>query len=460
MSGTNVSKTVPLQVFKAGRHTSSNGITADYPVAYLDAAIENFKATLDTHAVPVVLGHVQESGAPAVAWVKDVRRVGDVMEADIGDIDPAFDGSRYKKVSVSFFSPDSPNNPTPGSPSLRHVALLGAETPAVPGLKNVTFSASDEGVVEFSDGLLTQAGLFRSIREWILAKFGAEDADKAVPASEIGWLQTLDTMSQVEDAAEAATCTDSTATAIPAFSEGSQNAQDASTGDEQAAGNTEAATTAAEGQEGAENAVATGADSTASVQAEQCAVATNADPAATTAEATAATTEPATAAAAAAPEFTAAAAQGSTDFAARESALAAREAEFAAREAALNTRETSDFCDALLASGQLLPFQVPQAKNLLGSLYGVGATADFSEGPLPVAAAFRQFLTGLPKVVSFSEEAAETVAPTQDATPDFVAPEGYRVDESAEPLRRKIWAYAKKHDLSFAEAAQRISTNK
>ena len=52
---------------------------------------------------------------------------------------------RFKKRSASFYPPQAPNNPTPGKWYLRHVAFLGAQPPAVAGLKDIQFSEDDAG---------------------------------------------------------------------------------------------------------------------------------------------------------------------------------------------------------------------------------------------------------------------------------------------------------------------------
>lgn len=196
-----------IQIFKAGKHTSSNGVTAEYGLDFCQAVVDNYNANTGTHLAPLTLGHKPKSGDPAYAWAKQLRLTDGVIEAELADVDPEFSTAKYKKVSASFFLPDSPSNPTPGSPNLRHIAALGAETAGCTGLKNIEFSDDMTGVVEFADGLRTQAGLFRSIREWILSKFSAEDADTAVPASEIEWLTTLDTIDQIDKAVEQATFT-------------------------------------------------------------------------------------------------------------------------------------------------------------------------------------------------------------------------------------------------------------
>ena len=57
------------------------------------------------------------------------------------------------KVSASFYAPESKINPEPGQWSLRHVAMLGAQPPAVKGLKGFAYSEESdegEGVLDFA----------------------------------------------------------------------------------------------------------------------------------------------------------------------------------------------------------------------------------------------------------------------------------------------------------------------
>jgi hypothetical protein len=70
----------------------------------------------------------------------------------------------------------------PGVYYLRHVGFLGAQAPAVKGLRSPSFAASEAGVVEFGDGEdETHASLWRALREWIIGKFGLGEADQIAP---------------------------------------------------------------------------------------------------------------------------------------------------------------------------------------------------------------------------------------------------------------------------------------
>lgn len=137
------------------------------------------------YEAPLVVGH-PKLDAPAYGWVKSLAYSG-ALEAEPDQVDAAFAeivrAGRYKKVSASFFAPHSPQNPTPGVYYLRHVGFLGAQPPAVNGLRSVSFAEDEKGVIEFAEHV--DAGslmrVFRGLREWIIAKFGAEEADRVIP---------------------------------------------------------------------------------------------------------------------------------------------------------------------------------------------------------------------------------------------------------------------------------------
>lgn len=68
----------------------------------------------------------------------------DGLNAEPHQVDPEFaemvNAGRFKKISASFYTPDAPNNPVPGVYYLRHVGFLGAQPPAVKGLKQAEFA--------------------------------------------------------------------------------------------------------------------------------------------------------------------------------------------------------------------------------------------------------------------------------------------------------------------------------
>ncbi|WP_043224802.1 hypothetical protein [Burkholderia glumae] len=173
----------PIHIFRAGTQTDMSGRVLEFAEADLAATATAYDPK--RHEAPIVIGHPRDN-APAWGWVASLSASAGNLQAEPAQVDPAFaelvDAGRYKKVSASFYHPDSPHNPVPGVYYLRHVGFLGAQPPALKGLRDVNFSDGDEGVVEFSDwGQELHAGLWRRLREWLLTQFGQDTADQVIP---------------------------------------------------------------------------------------------------------------------------------------------------------------------------------------------------------------------------------------------------------------------------------------
>lgn len=204
----------PIHIFRAGRHTAMQGQTLSFGEADLAASAAAYDPA--KHEAPIVVGH-PAADAPAFGWVQSLAAVAGDLTAMPRQVDPAFAeavaNGRYKKVSASFYSPDSPHNPVPGVYYLRHVGFLGAQPPAVKGLSPVQFADDGDCVsFEFSEPdvaniLRRMAGLFRGLRDYLVDKEGLEKADDIIPSWAMDWLQ--------EDAAVA----ESKTADVPAFQE-------------------------------------------------------------------------------------------------------------------------------------------------------------------------------------------------------------------------------------------------
>ncbi|HGL5374079.1 TPA: peptidase [Citrobacter farmeri] len=176
-----------INIFRAGKHPATSGESVAFSEFDLAASVAAYDPA--KHEAPLVVGHPKHD-APAYGWVKSLALSADGMEAEPQQLDPAFaemvGAKRFKKISSSFYRPDSPNNPVPGVYYLRHVGFLGAMPPAVKGLRAVEFGEAEEGVVEFSDfGHEVGAGLWRRMREWLISQFGKDTADQVVPGWEV-----------------------------------------------------------------------------------------------------------------------------------------------------------------------------------------------------------------------------------------------------------------------------------
>lgn len=180
----------PIEIFKIGKHTATNGQTLPFDETMLAAAVKGYDPKL--HEAPVVVGHPKDNH-PAFGWIDHLELKDGVVLAHPKQVDADFaelvEQGKYKKRSASWYLPDSPNNPKPGTLYLRHVGFLGAMPPAIKGLKDVQFSEQEQGVVEFGDVspwiFSNFAAILRKWREKIIAKDGIEEADNMIPSYQI-----------------------------------------------------------------------------------------------------------------------------------------------------------------------------------------------------------------------------------------------------------------------------------
>lgn len=179
-----------IAIFRAGTHRDQKGRSLTFSESDVAAMAAGYDPAL--HQAPHVLGH-PTTDAPAWGWTSSLEAEGGVLYERREQVDPAFaeavEAGRYKFRSASFYEPNDPANPTPGSWYLKHVGWLGAQPPAVKGL-GAAFAEGDasEGVT-FAEGDMNLAWLagnvaegFRQLRDWILGKWGQEEADKALSA--------------------------------------------------------------------------------------------------------------------------------------------------------------------------------------------------------------------------------------------------------------------------------------
>ncbi|WP_413207980.1 hypothetical protein [Rhodospirillum sp. A1_3_36] len=177
-----------LHIFKSGTHTAENGQTLAFTESDVAATARAYDPA--THEAPVVVGHPKSDG-PAYGWVKGLSSGPEGLVADVDQVNPTFqellEKGAYKKVSAAFYPPDGRGNPKPGTYYLRHVGFLGAQPPAIKGLKAIQFAGGDEDLVTvqiaFAEGGgLSGAivGLFSRIRDYLIEKDGADAANKVI----------------------------------------------------------------------------------------------------------------------------------------------------------------------------------------------------------------------------------------------------------------------------------------
>lgn len=148
-----------IPAFRAGTHTDMNGNTITFNREDLIATAAAYNPA--NHEAPIVIGH-PETDDPAYGWIDRFEVVDDELVAIPAQVEPVFgemvDNGRFKKVSMSFYEPNNPNNPKRGVWYPKHLGFLGATPPAIKGLKPIQFGegASTTFTAEFADFSPTQ----------------------------------------------------------------------------------------------------------------------------------------------------------------------------------------------------------------------------------------------------------------------------------------------------------------
>lgn len=137
-----------VEIIKVGQWNASTG-RVNVTSAVLDQLVANF-ATINQvagYGVPGKIGHSNGVGAPAYGWMSALQRIGDVLIADFSDVPPeivdAIAKRRYNSVSVEIY-PKVQFDGKSFENVLGGVAFLGAEWPAVKGLKPLSASKFSE----------------------------------------------------------------------------------------------------------------------------------------------------------------------------------------------------------------------------------------------------------------------------------------------------------------------------
>lgn len=145
-----------IEIFRAGTRTADDGTVHTITEDDLAATAAAYDPAV--HEAPHTVGHPKDN-APAYGWIARLAVQDGVLQiAESKQVEPQFAelaaAGRVKKRSASFYHPQDPNNPKPGTWYLRHVAWLGAQPPAVKGLKDVNFSEDDaQRAVCFSESI-------------------------------------------------------------------------------------------------------------------------------------------------------------------------------------------------------------------------------------------------------------------------------------------------------------------
>ncbi|WP_051283886.1 phage protease [Desulforegula conservatrix] len=164
-----------IEVLKTGTFTAKSGKPVSFTEADLDAIAAGYDAA--KAPAPLVFGHPEDSD-PAFGWAEEFKRKGDILRARFKDVPEVVktlvNNGHYKKVSISLAADKK---------TVRHVGLLGAVPPAVPGLADVKFSEGESLTIEMSSkeetNMPTVEELKKKLEEEEKARKDAEDRANA-----------------------------------------------------------------------------------------------------------------------------------------------------------------------------------------------------------------------------------------------------------------------------------------
>lgn len=386
-----------LHILKPGTFAAHNG--GDITITPADLA--DIAAGYDParHEAPLVVGH-PKLNAPAFGWVKSLAVSDGQLTAEPQQVNADFadlvrDGA-YKKISVSLFPPAHAGNPTPGKWGLRHVGFLGAQPPAVKGLRGVEFAADDTDclTIEFAeapvrDAIWSASRLMRQLRDWLIGEKGLATADQVLPDYQVG---ALEGALRDLNAADAAT---------PSFAEGAP----------------------------------------APFKEPPVPDPKKPDPTADLAEREAKVTADATA------------------LAAREAAVAQREKAIADQASAAHRAQLVQFADGLVTAGQLLPAEKAIVVELASAL-DAAQVVEFGEGDGKTSATRLDAFKGLLKALPARVPLGSLPGANANAAPvDFAAADGVTVDAERLEIHRKAQAHMRQHNTTYDAAVAAVASN-
>lgn len=136
-----------LHLAKTGRFTDMHGQDVTLSPDLLAQLAASYDPAI--YQAPLVIGH-PKTNSPAFGHLAKLELTPDGLFGEPINVDPAFaeavNSGRYPQRSLSFWPADHPQSPTPGRPYVRHLGVLGAVPPAIPGLLGADLADPAAGI--------------------------------------------------------------------------------------------------------------------------------------------------------------------------------------------------------------------------------------------------------------------------------------------------------------------------
>jgi len=134
-----------IEAFKVGHWTDSAGNSSDWTAERIDALLAKYNPHF--HMAPLRVDHAepqQRTGrGPAFGWISGAKREGERVMVQLSQVQPQFE-QWVKSGLVKFRS--IAWDPARG---IHHLAFLGYNCPAVPGMENVYSDGNDLTTIQF-----------------------------------------------------------------------------------------------------------------------------------------------------------------------------------------------------------------------------------------------------------------------------------------------------------------------
>ena len=145
----------PLHLARPGQFTDMHGQAVDLSPDLLAQLAASYDPAI--YQAPLVIGH-PKTNSPAFGHLAKLELTPEGLFGVPIEVDPAFadavNSGKYPQRSLSFWPADHPSSPTPGQPYIRHLGVLGAVPPAIPGLLGADLAGDEAVTLEFSAPIL------------------------------------------------------------------------------------------------------------------------------------------------------------------------------------------------------------------------------------------------------------------------------------------------------------------
>jgi Fe-S-cluster-containing hydrogenase component 2 len=137
-----------IEAFKVGTWTDSAGYTSPWPPDRIDALLAKYNPSF--HTAPIRIDHIEplqrKGRGPAFGWIAAARRDGDRVMVKLSQVQPQFEewvrSGMLKARSIAWDQ----------DKGIHHLAFLGYNCPAIPGMENVYDDGDNVVTIQFKEG--------------------------------------------------------------------------------------------------------------------------------------------------------------------------------------------------------------------------------------------------------------------------------------------------------------------